>query len=230
MNISKFIPLLIAGCATLKPSHDMGVPADKNAELKPQMVFSVDGTTYQGVATIQRKSSSNIQVQIPPKTILTIVSTCARQEEFWQPDTSKVFSYRFIPAMWVENVTACPMSIIAITSDGEWHRSIIDFTNAPRDPLLVNVECNGKWEKNSIGASICSIREGLPVRIQSDLPAVIAKDPNSKCEEPRVLGSKEWEISVNKGFCVYVMVNQNQEFRLITLGYSSFLKVYPTRD
>jgi hypothetical protein len=228
----KIIPLvmtlLLSGCAI--PTPDLGVPSEKGAELKPQLPFSVDGVLFQGAATVQRQSRSMIQVQLPPKTVLALVSTCARQDEFWQPDNSKPFKYEFIPAMFAENVGACPMSIIAVTATGEFHRSILDFTNAPKEPLPVEVMCNGRWEKVASGAQICSVREGKPVRVQTETKAAIAKDPSSQCAEPKQIGNKEWEINVSKGFCVYVAVNATQEFRLTTYGYTSFLRVYPKEN
>jgi hypothetical protein len=221
--------LLLSGCVT--PTPDFGVPAESSAELKPQMPFSVDGVKYEGAATVQRATSSSIEITLPAKTILLIASTCARQEEFWQPDNSKTFKYKYIPASFVENVGACPLSFIAVTASGEWHRAIIDFTNAPKDPLPTTIMCNGVWSSlNKMGAAICSVREGKPVRVNFETKSVIARDPNSKCADPKQIGTKEWEIPVTKGFCVYVALNATQEFRLTTYGYSSFLRVYPAKE
>lgn len=221
--------LFLVSCVAQVP--DYGVPAEPNAELKPQLPFSVEGIKYFGTATIQRASSSNITASLPPKTILVIVSTCARQDEFWQPDNSKLFSYKYIPAMWVETSGSCPLSIIAVTTSGEWHRAILDFTNAPKDPLVTSVMCNGIWgNENKAGAEICSVREGKPVRMEFASKAVVARDSESGCADAKQVGTKEWEIIVKKGFCVYVALNDTQEFRLTTYGYSSFLKVYPPKE
>lgn len=217
--------ILLASCTT--PLPDYGIPAQYPAELKPQLPFSVDGVSYQGVATVQRKSSSKIAFVLPEKTELVVLSTCARQLEFWKP-SGKSFEYIFIPAMYVENIGSCPMSFIAVTGTGEWHRALIDFSNAPKDPLKVDVQCNGVWKTVGIGADICSVREGLPVRVWPVDGAIMAKDPNSDCDSPRkVIGDLSWEINVKKGFCVYVMLTKDAEFRLTTYGYTSFLRVYP---
>jgi hypothetical protein len=225
--MNKLFPalFLLTACVS-KP--DFGVPLQSPAELKPQLEFSVDGIKYVGAATIQRQSTNRISVRLPEKTELVVVSTCARQNEFWKPDATKPFEYRFTPAAFVENMGACPLSIIAVTYAGEWHRAIADFTNAPTEPLPVSVSCNGEWLKYDNGAAICSLREGLPVRVSPGVRAVIAKDPGSECSEPKqIIGSFEYEITATKGFCVYVMLTQKQEFRLTVYGYTTFLRLYP---
>lgn len=220
--------VLFFGCAV--PTPDYGVPADIRAELKPQLPFTVDGERYEGAATVQRQSLSTITVALPSKTIMVIVSTCARQQEFWQPDNAKAFVYKYIPAMYVENIGACPLSMIAVTATGEWHRAIVDFTNAPKDPLPVDIMCNGVWGKVTNGAAICSVKEGKPVRVQASVKAAIGRDPGAECADPKLVGTSEWEIPTKKGFCVYVVVNATQEFRLTVYGYTSFLKVFPAKE
>jgi hypothetical protein len=220
--------LLLTACAV--PTPDYGVPSDPKAELKPQLPFTVDGVQYQGAATVPRQTLSLIGVQLPAKTVLIIVSTCARQDEYWQPDNSKKFEYKYSPAMWVENVGACPMSIIAVTGAGEWHRAIIDYANTPKDPLITELACNGRWQTVTGGAQICSVKEGKPVVLKAVGEAVISKDPNSECPTPKSIGRYEWEIPAKKGFCVYVVLNDKQEFRLTVHGYSSFLKVFPPKE
>lgn len=225
-GVSILMLTFLFSCVASTP--DFGVPATAPAELKPQLPFSVEGVSYQGFATVERKTSSKISVKLPDKTELVVLSTCGRQKEFWKPDTSKLFVYEYRPGFDIETKPACPMSIIAVTSLGEWHRSIIDFTNAPKSPLPAEVYCNGEWLPYNGGSGICSVSEGLPVAVWPKERVVIAGDPTSGCLEPKpVAGSLAWEVPAKKGFCVYVVLTKDKEFRLTTHGYSSFLRVYP---
>lgn len=225
MKIILFL-LLLTACVT--PTPDMGVPAQYPAELKPQLPFTVEGIQYQGTASVQRQTVSTIKFIIPEKTELIVVSSCARQEEYWKPQ-GKEFVYKFNPAIYLENSGSCLLSFIVVTAIGEFNRILIDYSNVQSNPLPLDVACNGVWKESDLGADICSIREGLPVRLWPKEKTVIAKDPLSDCEEPKRDGLM-YEITAKKGFCVYYVMTKTKEFRFTLYGYSSFLGVFPPEN
>lgn len=221
---------VLLSCVASPP--DTGYPSHSDPELKSQLAFAVDGKNYVGAGVVQRKSLSKISVTLPDKSYLVIVNTCARQDEFWYPDLKKQFVYEYTPAMDSENFGSCPMYITAITERGEWYRAILDWTNSSGPEAKVDIMCNGRWLMNVQGTYFCEVYAGLPVRIKSQTPAVISKDPESDCPELKTLWDlREWEIVTKKGesaLCVYVLLNKNkEEFRFTTHAYTSILRVFP---
>jgi hypothetical protein len=227
------IPLLLL-TACVAPI-DKGVPGHPDPRLKPQLQFTIDGVKCNGACVAQRQSLSKIVFTPPAKTHLLLINTCARQDEFWEPG-DKPFTYNFTPAMFVETRGSCPLLITAVTTLGELHRGIIDFSNTgPNNPAKIEVVCNGQLYSR-VGFDLCSLASGLPVVVRSATPAVLARDPESDCPDPK--GSlREWTIETRKpsvgkgGFCVYVLLNKNkEEFRLSIVPYSTLLGTFPREN
>lgn len=233
----RFLAFLLLASCSLNPPLDPGYPGHPDPRLKPNLVFTVEGKTCHGTCVQQRQSLVKISFTPPPNTTLILVNTCGRQHEFWNPDPRKPFVYAYTYAMWVESEEACPMLLTAVTSTGEFHRGIIDFSNINSEPATVDVECNGEWRK-STGFDFCSIAAGLPVVVVPYEPAVIARDPGSDCPEPeQIPASGGWKIYTKKaemnksGICVYVLLTRyKKSFRLTTQAYSSILRVFPPKE
>lgn len=214
------------------PTPDNGVPGHPDPFLKPQLAFAIDGVLCSGVCVAQRRSLAKITFQPPAKTILILVNTCARQNEYWISDDRKPFIYSYIYAMDAESRGSCPMLLTVVTSTGEYHRGIIDWSNINTDPATVEVECNGEWYTR-VGYDICSVAAGLPVLVRSKAPAIIARDPESNCPDPKT-EIDHFAIETRKpsadrsSLCVYVLITKDKkEFRLTTQAYSSILRVFP---
>jgi hypothetical protein len=227
----KIFALLALSACSVTP--DMGVPGHPDPSLKPQLQFTVDSVKCDGTCIAPRQTLSKIVFLPPPKTHLLLINTCARQVEFWSPPDNKPFVYDYTPALFVETRGACPLLITAVTTIGELHRGIVDFSNVgAKNPAKVEVMCNGLW-RNVSGFDFCSVASGLPVVIRSATQAVLARDPNSECPEPKG-ALREWQIDTEKpsagksGLCVYVLLNKaREEFRLTVNTYSSILGTFP---
>jgi hypothetical protein len=123
-----------------------------------------------------------------------------------------------------------------VTTLGELHRGIIDFSNVgAKNPATVEVMCDGRWNSR-VGFDLCSLASGLPVVVKSATPAVLARDPESDCPDPKG-ALREWTIETKKpsstasGFCVYVLLNKTkEEFRLTIVPYSTLLGTFPKGD
>lgn len=225
-----FLAIMMMSCQSVP--IDPGVPAMVDPRLKAQLAFTANGVAFpSGVGTVQRSSMVNIKVSLPENTYLLLLRTCARQDEFWSP--ARDFKYDFMTGFDAENFGSCPMYIIAVTKNGEYHKSILDFTNSVGDDATVDVMCNGRWETR-IGSDICQVAAELPVKVWSTKSAVFKKDPDSKCPEPVVESPRHFTINTKKPepaqspMCVYVLINKDQEeFRLTTTTYTSILNVYP---
>jgi hypothetical protein len=225
-------PLLLAAC--VMPTPDQGPASHPDPQLKPNMTFIVEGKTCYGTCVQQRQSLVKISLLPPFKTYLLLFNTCGRQVEIWQPDPKKILTYDYSYAMEVESEEACPMLITAVTTDGEFHRGIIDFSNINHNPAIVDTECNGSWGATE-GFAFCSIAAGLPVALTPREDAVIARDPGSDCPEPeQIPASRGWKIYTKKaeagkpGLCVYVVKTKSKKyFRFTTQAYSSIMRVFP---
>jgi hypothetical protein len=179
-----------------------------------------------------RQSSSKISFNLPSDAHLVVVNSCARQHEVWKPDTKKPFVYEYIPALFVETKGSCPLMFTVVTTSGELHRAITEFSNAGTKEAKAEVMADGKWNTYS-GFALVSVASGLPVVVTSATPAVFVGDVDSGCPQP-VGALREWTITTKKpeagksSICVYVLLNRNrEEFRLTVNSYSSFLGVYP---
>jgi hypothetical protein len=220
----------------------MGVPGHPNPRLKNQMPFTAEGVYYpEGFGVIERKVSTKISVKLPDKTTVVLVNSCARQLDTWNPDPKKPFEYLYSPAMDFENKGICPIYVTAVTSQGEFHRSVLGPMNTPAYPAEVDVQCNGAWVNDiKSGSYMCQVAEGLPVGIRSRKRAVIAKAESADhCAEPvadkNVAQDKGWVITARipetlrkPGICVYVLKDEDKrEFAFMLSAYSSILNVFP---
>lgn len=224
----------IISCAT--PTPDAGVPSRNPATLKPNLEFQIDNVSYVGSTVAQRSTRSVIKIQPKPDTSLILISTCARQKDFWNIDTRKTFVYEYTPMFDVENRGACPMYLTLITKQGEWYRGIIDWTNSThaKDATL-QIGCDGDWFR-SVGNFICSIAAEYPLYIKSEKKVVVGRDTSTNCPEAvyQPLPVNQYEILTrlpqkgDNGMCVYTIITQDKEyFRLTTYAYTSILKVFP---
>jgi hypothetical protein len=238
MRIFPFI--FLSACAA--PIPDAGYPGHPDPRLKAQMPFFVDGVSYPtGFGVLERKPVSKVSVKLPEKTRIFLINSCARQNEFWNPNTKKSFEFLYQPAADFENKGICPVYLTAVTTDGEFHRSILGFANEPAYPAQVDVMCNANWELNiRSGSYMCHLADGLPIGIRSQKRAVLVKAPSADhCQEPLVDTStaqdKGWVIfakapdSLKKpGVCVYVLKNESkEEFAISVHPYTSILRVFP---
>lgn len=231
VSLMVLISLMLISCTV---PFDPVAPNHPDPQLKAQLSFTVDNEACNGSCVAQRRSLAKISFQLPDKSNLVLINTCGRQDEFWNPDPKKQFSYSYTYAMDAESNGSCPLLITIVTLNGEFHRGIIDWTNINSAPAKVDVMCNGRWRVSN-GMDFCSVAAGLPIMVRPYGRAVIARDPNSDCPEPNELSSG-WEITTHKasagkpGLCVYVILNEKkEEFRLTTHAYSSIMAIFPPK-
>jgi hypothetical protein len=196
--------------------------------------FTVDGVAYKGTALLPRKPTTLLSFQLPKNPYLLFINTCAR-EEFYDKDLPPIFHYKYTPGQYKENVGSCAMFVTVVTTSGEYHRAVIDFTNLTGKETSAKVFCN-KWVDATQGVALCQVRAGYPITVQFDTPFIYAFQ--SPCLEPKCVGvceeknkviiGYEFDIKTVKGICAYDFLNkEGKTFRLSVLGYTSVLNVFP---
>lgn len=217
---------LIGGCTDSTPLPQPVYPDHPDPKFRAALPFRVDGVLYEGTALLPRRSAgTKIEVVLPKETQFLFFNTCAREDPVVEPKVS-TYVYDFVPAWDKENMGSCALLITAVTRAGEFHRSVIDFTNSKGRDLKGKLYCNGKW-LDVDGAAFCQTRAGIPTGVKFDTD-VIAADPD-ECAALKVIKPKrEFEVDTEKGLCGYDFMDQGRNIlRLSTLGYTSVLNVFP---
>jgi hypothetical protein len=224
--------LAIASCTTIGGFSTY--PSHPDPRFKASMQFTVSGSSYEGVALLPRRQVTDISFQIPKTTHVLFINSCAREDVFFGP-FEVPYRYSFTPGNYKENVGSCPLLVTAITSTGESHRAVLDFTNSTGVDMTGEIFCNGTWRPVR-GASICQVRSGLSVSALFTMPVILAHV--EACAAPKCVGGcqiingvsvgLEFDIPTQPGLCLYDFNNEKNEFfRLTTLGYTSILNIYP---
>jgi hypothetical protein len=229
-NLVSLSLMSLSACA-IPSQPEVVYPNHPDPKLRADMRFQFEGQWYSGAAVLPRRTSSTITFDIPKDTYLFLINTCSREEPYFNPDTSKGFTFTYVPVMWLENMKSCVLLGTAVTKAGLYYRSVIDFTNSIGRDLPAQLACNGQVTK-PLGAGFCQSRAGLTQRIQFDEETVWSARP--ECAPPREDSSspKGWvyEIDLSTGFCGYDFINKDRKiFRLSTLGYTSILNVFPPK-
>lgn len=201
--------LMLTSCET--PSV---TPAVNTKGLEATVSFLVDGVSYYGAATIQRKSNQKIQVNYPDGTKWGLFATCHRVVKYKNPRSD--FSWYYIPEMWLENVDSCIMLHKQIDKNGNPHYGIIDFTAG--EQLPADLSCNGV-KLSMVGASICQAMAGTYQKVSFKKPVKAYTD--AKCEPP-VKDSYFYTYKMTAGFCGYLFIDGAGEMhRHTTYGYET---------
>lgn len=214
-----FFLLFTYGC-TSNPIFPGYVPYDLTN--RASLPFSVDNTSYQGTAVLQRKSSQTINFVIPKGTLKFMITTCSREEFFPYPDSTKAFKYTYVPVMYLENLESCLMKVTAITDKGETVTGLIDFTAG--EELEAELSCNGRVEKSK-GAGLCQSRKELIQNVEFKEETVFAMGEG--CPEPKQgYISTSYNIPLKSGFCTYQFMSKSKQiYRLTTYGYETIEEV-----
>jgi hypothetical protein len=213
------LALTLCGCTTnsLFPGY---IPFDLTN--RASLPFSVENTSYQGTAVLQRKSSQTINFTIPKGTVKFMITTCSREEFFAYPDSSKPFKYIYVPVMYLENLESCLMKVTAITDKGETVTGLIDFTAG--EELEGELSCNGKVIKSD-GVGLCQSRKELIQNIQFKEETVFAAGKGCPDPVPGYI-STSYNITLKAGFCTYQFMNKDKKiYRLTTYGYETIEEV-----
>jgi hypothetical protein len=206
------LTLDIACQPTGSPSPDL------TEVVRATLPFTIEGTPYAGTAVVQRRTYQKITVSVPAKSVKLMVQTCHR-EEVWDRPPEK-FEWAYIPASFIENWGACPMTISIITEQGALLQAMIDFSSNETLPAVHY--CNGQRILSPLGVSLCQAREGLVQRITFD--ERVEGVGGAGCGAIKQDGFS-WNYTVSRGMCVYAFRSSVGKFhRLTTRGYSSLGK------
>lgn len=200
---------LISACESTPPG-----PAIHTKGLEATVSFLIDGVSYYGVATVQRKSTQKIQVNYPDGTKWGLFATCHRVAKYKNPRSDAYWYY--VPNIYLENVGSCIMLHKQIDKNGNPHYGIIDFTSG--EQLPADVSCNGDRGKKE-GASICQALAGTYQKISFNTPVQAYTD--DKCEPP-VKDGYFYTYKMTAGFCGYLFVDSKGEIhRHTSYGYET---------
>lgn len=199
---------LLCSCETVVPiqQHDTnGVEAT--------LSFKVEGVSYTGVATVQRKSSQKIEMNFRNDTAWALFSTCHRDLKLKAP--VGYWKWYYTPAYFIENVRSCVMIHKQITNKGAEHYAIINFTAG--ETLAAEIKCNGSVEK-TVGASICQARAGSEQAIVFEEPVTAYTD--EACSPVENVSTMRKSYNISPDFCAYVFEGVSGKIhRHVTYGY-----------
>lgn len=204
---------LLVSCAT----SQVGTPSASVS--RASLPFSANGIRYEGIALLQRATSTHIDFHLPPKTLELAITSCHREVFAQAPASPYRFTYQ--PIVFLENWDTCIVRATAFLHDGSTQQAIIDWTS--NEFLPGTVYCNGTKQDGVKGATFCQSRAGLVQMVQFAGP-VEARGPE-RCNQPRPEKTSpdyRWFIDLSPGLCIYAFSDSKRQFhRLTTYGYTA---------
>lgn len=205
-----FCALLHYSCATVDtlPVHD-------TEGLEATLPFKIEGKQYLGVATVQRRSNQKIEINFGDKVAWGLFATCHRDFKIRNPRGQ--WTWRYIPAMYIENVGSCIMIHKQVTKKGDSHYAIINFTSG--EDLTANIKCNGETRK-TLGASICQARVGTEQMLWFDEPVTAYTDDS--CNQVITPTGYQMVYKMSPNFCGYIFKGRSGKIhRHVSYGYQT---------
>ena len=202
--------LLLPSCASVDklPVHDTD-------GLEATLPFKVEGKRYVGVATVQRKSNQKIEIDFGDDVAWGLFATCHRDFKIRNPRGE--WSWRYIPAMYIENVGSCIMIHKQVTKKGDSHYAIINFTSG--EDLNPTLKCNGE-SRETLGASICQARAGTEQMLWFREP--VTAYTTDACAPVKRETGYQMVYKISSNFCAYVFKsNSGKIHRHVTYGYQT---------
>lgn len=214
-----FVSLIIScgGCSSVAPVSVTNPDLLKDKAARASMAFTIDNVAYVGTATVDRKPLHNFVFTLPPDTIKLMITSCAREDIFIEPNWKRPFPYEYRPVPNLEDSESCFLTATAITVKGVTHVGFTDFRGL--EGLSANIACNGRLTFTR-GVLFCQSREGLTQLISFKEP--VAHAGQALCPDLKPgLQENAFELQIGKNFCAYKFMNKSKDiFRLTTFGYS----------
>jgi len=182
---------MLSACATSMTPEPSQVMA-----MRATIPFSMGGQDCPtGACVFPRLSTYNLSANTPQKTRHVLLQSCHRLEVH---PGSALFTTRYNPAFWLENMGSCVLFLAAIREDGAKRLAIADFQGNETAPATLN--CNGAKTRTG-GASLCQSRVGLTQAVWFDQPAEAYS--SEWCAKPSTDGAgSRWEYRISEALCV----------------------------
>lgn len=220
--------LLLLGCASIPSEFP-----NPDVIYRKDMILSVNGIDYEGVAVIPQKENYKIHITAQGDLDLFTFDTCHREEisvEAWNKVDKKFLFFKrkienkreidltYIPTEIEKGY--CPANFGGYEKlQGRHSWGFLDF-QGPEETLPAKIYCNGS-EIVSSGVSACQSKEGLIQAIKFSEPVKVY--PTKGCE----ISSSNldyWEFPIHKGHCVYAFKGSSGRIHRATfLGYEKVL-------
>lgn len=215
-----FIFGLLAGCATA-PKEPMLHNFDY---YRAEMVFTIAGRTYKGLAVTPQAQSINIALQSPVALDRLEISSCSRHVVMrdvdqgsggWWGSQDHSTTYQYSPTD-IELQGNCPLHFQAFSKDVQKAWGMVFMRNDQSLPS--HMSCNGSMDGPWAGISICQTKAGLQEEIKFDLPVKYAATP--ECLITPQPDNKTFQVRSSGGFCKATFSDGTRFNDLILLGYS----------
>lgn len=201
--------LALLSCAESIPS----LISETNG-LEATLPFTIEGKSYVGVATVQRKSNQKFEINFPDNTVWGLFSTCHRDIKLRQPRGKWVWYY--VPMMFIENIDSCIMVHKQINNKGNEHYAIVNFTSG--EDLITDMSCNGVRTAEA-GASICQARSGTEQMLW--FRESVQGFTDDACNPLFERTGFQMKYTMTGNFCAYLFKNaQGKIHRHVSYGYT----------
>lgn len=227
---SFFLMLGMSSCGSLG-SKDLG-----DFYYKRDMLITVDGVSYEGVAVLPEKPVGNYKFTIEPRKQVDLftVSTCAKiqsKEEAWKGVFTKIdtgfwdriisdkkkISFEYSRSDLERSIGFCRMYLEGLEkSEGLHSWGYIDFQDN-KSTLPAWISCNDKTYK-SPGVSACQIRKDMWMAVTFEENVKMKSSCNDSWE------GKRYEFQIHPKECIYRFIGESgRVHRLVTLGWEQQL-------
>lgn len=228
--LNLFILVCLPSCGSLGPK-ELG-----DYYYKRDMLITVDGFAYEGVAVLPEKPVGSYKFTIEPRKQVDLftVSTCAKiqsKEEAWKGVFTKIdtgfwdriisdkkkISFEYSRSDLERSIGFCRMFLEGLNKDDGLHSwGYIDFQDN-KTILPAYVSCNDKTYKSQ-GVSACQLRADMWMAITFEENTKM----NSTCNDSGE--GKRFEFQIHPKECIYRFVGESKRIhRLVTLGWEQQL-------
>lgn len=216
----------LSGCDFVVTALDYFQNASSKVERPPlynykaDMVITVDGLRFTGIAVANMSNSIDIKIKSKARLYVLSIETCSRHftvdkaDKNWFGGVGKEFEYRFRPNE-KEKQGNCPMYIRALDLNGTAAWGMVHFKT--NETLKAKVSCNGSTITFN-GLTACQTKSSLIQSIHFD-KAITAFDSNDKCNL-KELDNKHFEIRPENGFCFATFFTGLELHRAVFLGFN----------
>jgi len=213
------------GCLSLKTQQFTDkVPL---YQYKPDILITVDGQTFDGMAVTLLNGPKDIQITSKAKLDLLMISSCHRNFTVERVGykgnwfgvggaSAKTFTYHYAPTT-IEKEGFCPLYIQAFDKSGITAWGYMAFRT--EEALPAKTECNGTGWKFS-GVSVCSSRAEFEQAVSFDRP--VKFEVSDLCKITEKPGNS-FRLRTQKGFCYATFTDGTDLHRVVLLGYDEAL-------
>ncbi len=213
---------MLAACSSL-----ITQPLDTSVFYKRDLQVKINGQKYEGVVTVPRSETYNLEFTSNGNIDLAMLKTCHREDtidpkkksSFFGFNSKTTFYYNFQPRSGLEDGRTCPMTVDVYEAEKGRHAwAFIEFEH-PNYNLPFDIDCNGSTHSVN-GVFACQAKASLIQRIIFQAPVMFWPPEPSHCAIPEKRPGNAYEIKISEKECIYQFDTKSGQLgKLITIGY-----------